>query len=319
MGAGASLFVVAIAIFVLSRTLAHLNMAELRAALAATSTRQIALGLFFTALSYLILTGYDALALRHLRRRCPIALTALASFTSYAVSFTLGFPLVTGGAVRYWIYGPAGLSAGQGRQPHGRRRRHFLARHGPGARRRLPLRRERRSARSTISPSIVNQAIGARRARRAGRLSRLGRLRCGARGRGVCCNFELPGPMPDARPDGARRHRRLRRRRRVLYVLLPKGHGLGFPDLLRALFLRRHARHRQPCAGRARRVRGDDAQGRAAARSEAVAGLAAAVSRYILSRRRSCLALALLGANEAVRRWRSLREAMDRAQARQTD
>ncbi len=28
-------------------------------------------------------------------------------------SFTLGFPLVTGGAVRYWIYGPAGLSAGK--------------------------------------------------------------------------------------------------------------------------------------------------------------------------------------------------------------
>src|SRR5262249_32783975 len=39
--------------------------------------------------------------------------TALASFTSYAISFTLGFPLVTGGAVRYWIYGPAGLSAGK--------------------------------------------------------------------------------------------------------------------------------------------------------------------------------------------------------------
>ena len=45
--------------------------------------------------------------------RCPIKLTALASFTSYAVSFTLGFPLITGGAVRYWIYGPAGLSAGK--------------------------------------------------------------------------------------------------------------------------------------------------------------------------------------------------------------
>ena len=45
--------------------------------------------------------------------RVPYPLTALASFTSYAISFTLGFPLVTGGAVRFWIYGPAGLSAGK--------------------------------------------------------------------------------------------------------------------------------------------------------------------------------------------------------------
>ncbi len=43
----------------------------------------------------------------------PYPLTALASFTSYAISFTLGFPLVTGGAVRFWMYGPAGLSAGK--------------------------------------------------------------------------------------------------------------------------------------------------------------------------------------------------------------
>ena len=45
--------------------------------------------------------------------RVPYKLTALASFTSYAISFTLGFPLITGAAVGYWKYGPAGLSAGK--------------------------------------------------------------------------------------------------------------------------------------------------------------------------------------------------------------
>ena len=64
-------------------------------------------------MSYLALTGYDALALRHLQIKVPYRLTAVASFTSYAFSFTLGFPLVTGAAVRYWVYGPAGLSAGK--------------------------------------------------------------------------------------------------------------------------------------------------------------------------------------------------------------
>jgi uncharacterized membrane protein YbhN (UPF0104 family) len=43
----------------------------------------------------------------------PYRSTALASFTSYAISFTLGFPLITAGTVRYWIYSQAGLSAGK--------------------------------------------------------------------------------------------------------------------------------------------------------------------------------------------------------------
>jgi uncharacterized membrane protein YbhN (UPF0104 family) len=113
VGAAASLILVLVAAFVLSRTLANLNMAELRAAFAATSGRQIALGLLFTATSYLMLTGYDAIALRQLKLRVPYRTTALASFTSYAVSFTLGFPIFTGGTVRYWIYSRAGVRPGK--------------------------------------------------------------------------------------------------------------------------------------------------------------------------------------------------------------
>jgi uncharacterized membrane protein YbhN (UPF0104 family) len=113
IGAAASLFLVGVAVFVLSRTVASLNIAELRAAFAATSSRQIVLGLFFTALSYLILTGYDALALHQLKLRVPYRTTALGSFTSYAVSFTLGFPIFTGGTVRYWIYSRAGVRPGK--------------------------------------------------------------------------------------------------------------------------------------------------------------------------------------------------------------
>jgi uncharacterized membrane protein YbhN (UPF0104 family) len=113
LGAAASIILVGLAVFVLSRTLTHLDVAELRAAFAATSSRQIALGLFFTACSYLMLTGYDAIALRQLKLRVPYRTTALASFTSYAVSFTLGFPIFTGGTVRYWIYSRAGVRPGK--------------------------------------------------------------------------------------------------------------------------------------------------------------------------------------------------------------
>ncbi|MFC0219676.1 lysylphosphatidylglycerol synthase domain-containing protein [Pseudochelatococcus lubricantis] len=92
--------------------LAHeVDAAQLRDALASASLRQIGLAALFTVISYSLLTGYDFLALRQLGERIAYHITALASFTSYAVSFTLGFPVVTSGTVRYWIYSPKGLKA----------------------------------------------------------------------------------------------------------------------------------------------------------------------------------------------------------------
>ena len=113
LGIAASLVIITGALAIFARTLAHIDPDKFRAAIAGTGSDQILLSFAFTALSYLALTGYDGLALRHLGIRIPYRLAALASFTSYAFSFTLGFPLVTGAAVRYWIYGPAGLSAGK--------------------------------------------------------------------------------------------------------------------------------------------------------------------------------------------------------------
>jgi glycosyltransferase 2 family protein len=113
LGIVASLIIIAGALAIFARTLSHIDPAKFRAAIAGTGGDQILMSLAFTTVSYLALTGYDGLALRHLGVRIPYRLTAAASFTSYAFSFTLGFPLVTGAAVRYWIYGPAGLSAGK--------------------------------------------------------------------------------------------------------------------------------------------------------------------------------------------------------------
>ncbi len=110
---GLSLGIAALAIFVLTQTLMAIDMAKLRQAITKTSFEQIGLALMFTCISFLALTGYDALALRQLKLRVPYRTTALASFTSYAVSFTLGFPLITAGTVRYWIYSTKGLSAGK--------------------------------------------------------------------------------------------------------------------------------------------------------------------------------------------------------------
>ena len=113
IGTAASTILFATALGVLWQILGEVKLADVQAAFRNAAREQIALALFFTAVSYTLLTAYDALALRQLKLKIPYRTTALASFTSYAVSFTLGFPLVTAAGVRYWIYAPRGVPAGK--------------------------------------------------------------------------------------------------------------------------------------------------------------------------------------------------------------
>lgn len=111
IAAGFSLAIAAFSIYILAYTFSGVNWQDLGKAIAATSAGQIATAAVLTFISFLALTGYDGLALRQLGLRVPYLTTALASFTSYAISFTLGFPLITAGTVRYWIYSQVGLTA----------------------------------------------------------------------------------------------------------------------------------------------------------------------------------------------------------------
>jgi glycosyltransferase 2 family protein len=106
-----SLAIAGFSIYILGHVLAGVRWSAVRQAIAATSLEQIVAATFFTALSYLALTGYDGLALHQLKVRVPYKTASLASFTSYAISFTLGFPLIIAGTVRYWIYSQKGLTA----------------------------------------------------------------------------------------------------------------------------------------------------------------------------------------------------------------
>ena len=110
-GTAFSLAILLLSLVVLVRTFSAVDYWSLRAAIQATSSRQIAFAFLFAAASYIALTGYDAIALRQLKLRVRYPTTALASFASFSISFTLGFPLFTAATVRYWIYSQAGLSA----------------------------------------------------------------------------------------------------------------------------------------------------------------------------------------------------------------
>jgi phosphatidylglycerol lysyltransferase len=114
IGALCSLALFGAVLFVLHKLVQEVDIADVRAAVAETPWRTLGIALAATAASYIALTGYDWFGIVHIKRReigYPTA--ALASFTGYALSYTIGFQLVVAGAVRYRIYAGAGLGAAE--------------------------------------------------------------------------------------------------------------------------------------------------------------------------------------------------------------
>ncbi|HKU12907.1 MAG TPA: bifunctional lysylphosphatidylglycerol flippase/synthetase MprF [Steroidobacteraceae bacterium] len=66
-----------------------------------------------TALSYLVLTGYDFSALRYAGAQVRRSTVLLTSFIAYALGNTVGLGVLTGGAVRMRLYTAAGVDAGR--------------------------------------------------------------------------------------------------------------------------------------------------------------------------------------------------------------
>jgi phosphatidylglycerol lysyltransferase len=73
----------------------------------------------FTAASFLLLCGYDVLALRLVGRAFPLRLVAGIAAMSYAFSQALGFGTLIGGAVRYRLYSRRGVPAPEIAAPGG--------------------------------------------------------------------------------------------------------------------------------------------------------------------------------------------------------
>ncbi|CUS45244.1 MAG: lysylphosphatidylglycerol synthase domain-containing protein [Pseudomonadota bacterium] len=105
--------VVGIAIAALFNILSETSWDEIRAAFGRIGIVNLAASVALTTLSYLVLTGYDVLALRSIGRKVPYRTAALASFTSYIFSHNFGFAVLTGGLARYRIYRRKGLSLGE--------------------------------------------------------------------------------------------------------------------------------------------------------------------------------------------------------------
>jgi phosphatidylglycerol lysyltransferase len=63
-----------------------------------------------TVFSYIVMTGYDVLALRYIGHPLSYLKTGLASFIGYAFSNNIGLSMIAGASVRYRLYSAWGLS-----------------------------------------------------------------------------------------------------------------------------------------------------------------------------------------------------------------
>ncbi|WP_293864892.1 lysylphosphatidylglycerol synthase domain-containing protein [uncultured Alsobacter sp.] len=226
VGTSLSVLLFVASIVVLYQIVSTVKFADVRAAFDRKPLETLALAWLLTMTSYMLLTGYDALALRQVKAKIPYRTTALASFTSYAISFTLGFPLLTAGAVRYWIYSPRGLPAGKVAALTVIAGSTFLLGMGAVVGAGLLFRADAISQLNRLAPTL-NQVIGAGVLGLIGAYlvyAALGRRHLKVLGR----RLELPS-FPVSVGQILLGIGDVTCAAGVLYVLLPEGYGVAFP------------------------------------------------------------------------------------------
>jgi len=98
------------ALWILYHQLRSYRLQDVSAALRAIPSGRIICAVALTLLSYLVMSGYDFLALQYIRQPLSWSKIALASFISYGFSNNMGFGMIAGSSVRYRLYSAWGLS-----------------------------------------------------------------------------------------------------------------------------------------------------------------------------------------------------------------
>jgi phosphatidylglycerol lysyltransferase len=109
-------FILSLALFAGAAVLMHRELSVYHFSEVVKAIRSIPVSLRFSAIlltlaSYGLMTFYDALGLRYIRKSLPYVKIALASFTGYAFSNNIGLSMLAGASVRYRLYSVWGLSS----------------------------------------------------------------------------------------------------------------------------------------------------------------------------------------------------------------
>jgi phosphatidylglycerol lysyltransferase len=111
--AGVGLVLTAVVGVVLRNLLREVHLVEVMAAVHDTPGIDIAAAVAATAVSFLVLTRYDASALRYVGARVAGRTVLLTSFVAYALSNSVGLGPLSGGVVRMRMYSAAGVEPAQ--------------------------------------------------------------------------------------------------------------------------------------------------------------------------------------------------------------
>jgi phosphatidylglycerol lysyltransferase len=109
--ASVTLLLFAIALWVLHRELRVHHFRDIVRDFNAIPAHRLIIATGLTIVGYTVLTFYDMLALRYIKRPLPYRKVGITSFIAYAFSNNLGMSVVSGGSVRYRMYTAWGLSA----------------------------------------------------------------------------------------------------------------------------------------------------------------------------------------------------------------
>jgi phosphatidylglycerol lysyltransferase len=109
-GASLGIILFVLALWVLHTELHKYHLHEILRDLHNIPPQRFIMATLLTVLSYVIMTGYDFLALRYINHPLSCRKIATASFIGYAFSNNMGFSLLAGASVRYRLYSSWGLS-----------------------------------------------------------------------------------------------------------------------------------------------------------------------------------------------------------------
>ncbi len=100
------------ALWLLYNSLKHYHYADIVARIKIIPVAVLFLALFLTICNYLVLGGYDLLALRYVEEKLPYRRVAFVSFISYVFSYNVGLSIFGSSALRYRYYSSWGIEPG---------------------------------------------------------------------------------------------------------------------------------------------------------------------------------------------------------------
>ncbi len=109
----ASLLVLMLVLALLHRALAGYHLRDVFRQVRFMSAATLLWAVLFASASYVVLTGYDLLALRYVRQPLRVLRGMMAAFVAFAVGHNIGFATLSGAAIRLRLYGSVGVSATQ--------------------------------------------------------------------------------------------------------------------------------------------------------------------------------------------------------------